>query len=114
MLKEPLIFASMIAGGSAFIGSAYGAFAAEGPSPTSLLVSEAPRPRAPAPPISIDSDGELASEITFEPALITAIGSAPSTSRLGLRACTDWSVVGAIYQGPKGASGLHHVRELCY
>ena len=114
MLKEPLLFASMIAGGSAFIGSAYGAFAAQEPSPTSLIVSESPAPRAQALPLSIDSDGELASEITFEPAMVTASVSAQPMSRLELRACTDWSVVGAIYQGPMGASGLHHVRDLCY
>ena len=114
MLKEPLLFASMMVGGSAFIGSAYGAFSVDGPSSASLIVSEAPVLRPPALPISIDSDGELASEITFEPAMVTASVSAQPMSRLELRACTDWSVVGAIYQGPMGASGVHHVRDLCY
>lgn len=116
MLKEPVLFAMLMAGGSAFIGSAYGAFAPDSRVHASLLQSEAPPPRFPAPPVSIESDSELGPPTLVAQATIAPLGAA-QPKRVhwpALRVCGEWSEVGAIYQSRTGASGVHHVRGLCY
>ncbi|MFZ5890021.1 MAG: hypothetical protein ACOY0T_03055 [Myxococcota bacterium] len=117
MLKQAILFASLMASGAGLLGVATGAFRAP-PRPTQVTLEALPR--AVEPPSEVVFEGQLTPSVT------PSAASAPSKSKRVVRrvsaakpagearACGGWSEIGAIYKAQEGATGVHRVRALCF
>lgn len=113
MIKQLLTVASFGVGGAGalLIGHLANTPAAFTPEPVSVVVI--PVTFAGDIPVAVEPESSLVAPVVTAAPVVRKPAKAPVPAETNFEACSDWTVVGAQFVEPGGATGVRSVRTLC-